>query len=40
MKWIPREDWGCSSDPSGRAQKVHTESYVKEGEHPQKKQKV
>uniref|UniRef100_A0A1L8E2M3 Asparagine synthetase [glutamine-hydrolyzing] n=1 Tax=Nyssomyia neivai TaxID=330878 RepID=A0A1L8E2M3_9DIPT len=23
MKWIPRTDWGCSADPSGRAQAVH-----------------
>ncbi|XP_055376745.1 uncharacterized protein LOC129608964 [Condylostylus longicornis] len=23
MKWIPRTDWGCSSDPSGRAQASH-----------------
>ncbi|CAO1405126.1 unnamed protein product [Diamesa serratosioi] len=22
-QWIPRMDWGCSTDPSGRAQKVH-----------------
>lgn len=22
-QWIPREDWGCPSDPSGRAQNVH-----------------
>uniref|UniRef100_A0A915IZP9 Asparagine synthetase [glutamine-hydrolyzing] n=1 Tax=Romanomermis culicivorax TaxID=13658 RepID=A0A915IZP9_ROMCU len=22
-RWIPRTDWGCSADPSGRAQKVH-----------------
>lgn len=22
-QWIPRSDWGCPSDPSGRAQKVH-----------------
>lgn len=21
--WVPRQDWGCSSDPSGRAQGVH-----------------
>ena len=21
--WIPRTDWGCSADPSGRAQKSH-----------------
>lgn len=24
MRWIPRTDWGCSADPSGRAQTVHT----------------
>ena len=23
MKWIPRTDWGCSADPSGRAQAIH-----------------
>lgn len=23
MKWVPRTDWGCDADPSGRAQKVH-----------------
>ena len=22
-RWVPRLDWGCSADPSGRAQKVH-----------------
>ena len=22
-RWIPRTDWGCSYDPSGRAQNVH-----------------
>lgn len=27
MKWIPRLDWGCSEDPSGRAQAVHTAAY-------------
>jgi asparagine synthase (glutamine-hydrolysing) len=26
-QWIPRTDWGCSSDPSGRAQKVHKNAY-------------
>lgn len=25
-QWIPRSDWGCPSDPSGRAQKVHVAS--------------
>lgn len=24
MRWIPRADWGCPEDPSGRAQKVHS----------------
>lgn len=23
VKWNPRIDWGCSSDPSGRAQPAH-----------------
>jgi len=50
MKWIPRSDWGCSSDPSGRAQKVHTQSYLnkreqtngstQEQENQSKKQKI
>jgi len=22
-RWIPRTEWGCSADPSGRAQKTH-----------------
>jgi asparagine synthase (glutamine-hydrolysing) len=26
-RWIPRSDWGCSTDPSGRAQKVHCAAY-------------
>lgn len=26
-RWIPRKDWGCSTDPSGRAQKVHEKAY-------------
>jgi hypothetical protein len=26
-RWIPRADWGCPSDPSGRAQKVHAATY-------------
>lgn len=21
--WVPRTDWGCSADPSGRAQTMH-----------------
>ena len=23
QQWIPRQDWGCSADASGRSQKVH-----------------
>ncbi|KAI9228067.1 MAG: asparagine synthase [Piptocephalis tieghemiana] len=25
--WVPRADWGCPADPSGRAQKVHASAY-------------
>lgn len=28
MRWIPRMDWGCSEDPSGRAQHIHTSAYT------------
>jgi asparagine synthase (glutamine-hydrolysing) len=27
-QWIPRLDWGCPSDPSGRAQKMHVAKTV------------
>lgn len=27
VRWIPRKDWGCSEDPSGRAQKSHVAAY-------------
>ncbi|RKP18703.1 asparagine synthase [Rozella allomycis CSF55] len=27
-RWIPRMDWGCSEDPSGRAQSSHNSSYI------------
>ncbi|KAH8917195.1 glutamine-hydrolyzing asparagine synthase [Atractiella rhizophila] len=27
VRWVPRTDWGCSSDPSGRAQAVHEKAY-------------
>jgi len=26
-RWIPRKDWGCPEDPSGRAQAVHNAGY-------------
>lgn len=26
-RWVPRTDWGCSADPSGRAQKIHEKAY-------------
>lgn len=28
QRWVPRTDWGCSEDPSGRAQKGHAAAYV------------
>ncbi|KAJ9073616.1 asparagine synthetase [Entomophthora muscae] len=27
QRWIPRADWGCPEDPSGRAQKIHDKAY-------------
>ena len=30
VRWIPRGDWGCSSDPSGRAVSIHTAAYEAE----------
>lgn len=27
VRWIPRADWGCAADPSGRAVKIHTAAY-------------
>ncbi|GJE90854.1 asparagine synthetase B [Phanerochaete sordida] len=27
VRWIPRGDWGCASDPSGRAVEIHTAAY-------------
>ncbi|KAI8366785.1 asparagine synthase [Radiomyces spectabilis] len=27
VRWVPRADWGCPEDPSGRAQKVHEAAY-------------
>ncbi|KAI8851206.1 putative asparagine synthetase [Chytridium lagenaria] len=29
VRWIPRKDWGCSEDPSGRAQAAHNSAYQK-----------
>lgn len=26
-RWVPRLDWGCNQDPSGRAQTVHSAAY-------------
>lgn len=26
-RWIPRGDWGCASDPSGRSVSVHNAAY-------------
>ncbi|KZV90403.1 asparagine synthase [Exidia glandulosa HHB12029] len=27
VRWIPRKDWGCDSDPSGRSVKYHNSAY-------------
>ncbi|CAH7669998.1 asparagine synthase [Phakopsora pachyrhizi] len=27
VRWIPRKDWGCDSDPSGRSVKIHASAY-------------
>lgn len=27
QRWVPRADWGCPEDPSGRAQKIHSKAY-------------
>ena len=32
VRWIPRMDWGCASDPSGRSVAIHTAAYNKDGE--------
>ncbi|KAI8867205.1 asparagine synthase [Ramicandelaber brevisporus] len=29
VRWVPRTDWGCSADPSGRAQALHVAAYEK-----------
>lgn len=30
VRWVPRADWGCPEDPSGRAQKAHEQAYEKD----------
>lgn len=27
VRWIPRGDWGCASDPSGRSVSIHQAAY-------------
>jgi len=27
VRWIPREDWGCAADPSGRSVSIHNAAY-------------
>ena len=27
VRWVPRKDWGCNEDPSGRAQNTHINAY-------------
>jgi asparagine synthase (glutamine-hydrolysing) len=28
IRWVPRKDWGCDGDPSGRSVKIHTAAYT------------
>jgi asparagine synthase (glutamine-hydrolysing) len=32
VRWIPRMDWGCSSDPSGRSVAIHAAAYGNDGD--------
>ncbi|KIJ44019.1 hypothetical protein M422DRAFT_169005 [Sphaerobolus stellatus SS14] len=32
VRWIPRGDWGCASDPSGRSVSIHQAAYNAENE--------
>ena len=27
-RWVPRKDWGCDGDPSGRSVKIHNAAYT------------
>ena len=27
VRWIPKKEWGCASDPSGRAVAIHEQAY-------------
>jgi len=27
VRWIPRGDWGCAADPSGRSVSIHNAAY-------------
>lgn len=27
VRWIPKKEWGCSSDPSGRSVAIHEAAY-------------
>jgi len=30
VRWIPRRDWGCAADPSGRSVSIHNAAYTSE----------
>ncbi|KAF5380903.1 hypothetical protein D9615_003889 [Tricholomella constricta] len=30
VRWIPRGDWGCAADPSGRSVSIHNAAYTQE----------
>lgn len=31
VRWVPRGDWGCAADPSGRAVQIHEQAYEERG---------
>lgn len=30
VRWIPKSEWGCASDPSGRSVAIHEQAYSEE----------
>ncbi|KAL7753497.1 asparagine synthetase [Sorochytrium milnesiophthora] len=35
VRWVPRKDWGCAEDPSGRAQTAHSAAYRSKQQQPE-----
>lgn len=30
VRWVPKKEWGCASDPSGRSVAIHEQAYDEE----------